>query len=99
MIVSSDALDLSVDFRTLICFVLFALFVGFIAGVIPATYFSKLSPIQALKIQPIGKGFAKFNLRKALIVSQFALSLGFIMGVVVIFSQYRYTLNYDFGFT
>ncbi len=99
MIVSSDALDLTVDFRTLICFVFFALFVGFIAGVIPAAYFSKLNPIQALKIQPIGKGFAKFNLRKALIVSQFALSLGFIMGVVVVFSQYRYTLNYDFGFT
>src|SRR5437879_4991758 len=98
MIVSSDALDLTVDFRTIICFVLFALFVGIIAGAIPAVYFSKLNPIQALKAQPVRKGFDKFNLRKMLIVSQFALSLGFIMGVVIVFSQYRYTLNYDFGF-
>jgi len=68
------------------------------AGFIPALYFSKLNPIEALKSRPIGKGFAKFNFRKVLIVSQFALSLGFIMGVVVVLNQYRYSLNYDFGF-
>ena len=31
-------------------------------------------------------------------VMQFALSLGFIMGVVIIFKQYRSSLNYNFGF-
>ncbi len=98
MMVNSDGLDLTPTLRTISAFVLFALFVGFIAGIIPAVYFSKLSPIQALKNKPIGKGLARFNFRKALIVSQFALSLGFIMGVVIVLNQYRYSLNYDFGF-
>ncbi|MBI3482069.1 MAG: ABC transporter permease, partial [Bacteroidetes bacterium] len=98
MLVSSDGLELTPDLRTIAGFILFALLVGLIAGVIPAIYFSKLNPIQALKNKSVGRGFAKFNLRKALIVTQFALSLGFIMGVVIVFSQYRYTLNYDFGF-
>jgi ABC-type antimicrobial peptide transport system permease subunit len=98
MIVSSDALELTPTLETILYFIGFALIVGFIAGVIPALYFSKLSPIEALKNKPIGKGVAKFNLRKALIVFQFALSLGFIMGVVIVFNQYRYSLNFDFGF-
>ncbi|GHN00847.1 ABC transporter permease [Cytophagales bacterium WSM2-2] len=98
MIVSSETLDLNPDFRTLIFFIGFALIVGLITGIVPAVYFSKLNPIQALKTQPTGKGFGKFNLRKALIVSQFALSFGFIMGVVVVLNQYRYSLNHDFGF-
>lgn len=98
MMVSSDGLELKLDFRTIGYFIVFALLVGLFAGVVPAIYFSKLNPIQALKAQPTGKGFTKFNFRKALIVSQFALSLGFIMGVVVVFSQYRFTINYDFGF-
>jgi putative ABC transport system permease protein len=98
MMVSPEGLDLSLDVRTLVCFAVFALLVGFVAGAIPAVYFSKLNPIQALKAQPTGRGFAKFNFKKMLIVTQFALSLGFIMGVIVVFSQYRYTVNYDFGF-
>ncbi len=98
MIVGADSLDLSPTLITISFFVLFALFVGFVAGVIPAVYFSKLNPIEALKSKPIGKGIAKLNFRKVLIVFQFALSLGFIMGVVVVLNQYRYSLNYDFGF-
>jgi len=98
MIVGADSLDLSPTLITISCFVLFALLVGFVAGFIPAVYFSKLNPIEALKSKPIGKGIAKLNFRKVLIVFQFALSLGFIMGVVVVLNQYRYSLNYDFGF-
>ncbi|MBS1681047.1 MAG: ABC transporter permease [Bacteroidetes bacterium] len=94
----SSTLSLNLDARSITAFILFALVVGLIAGAVPATYFAKLNPIQALKLQPIGKGIAKFNLRKTLIVLQFALSLGFIMGVVTVISQYRYTVNFDFGF-
>jgi putative ABC transport system permease protein len=98
MIVGAESLDLSPTLVTILCFVLFAILVGFVAGVIPAVYFSKLNPIEALKSKPIGKGFAKLNFRKVLVVFQFALSLGFIMGVVVMLNQYRHSLNYDFGF-
>ena len=95
----STTLDLSLSFQTVIYFLLFALFVGLTAGLVPALYFSKLNPIEALKSKPLPqKGLSRFTLRKSLIVLQFALSLGFIMSVVVVLSQYRYAMNFDFGF-
>jgi putative ABC transport system permease protein len=98
MLVDSSAVDLTPDLTTVIYFVGFAIFVGFIAGIVPAIYFAKLTPVQALKTQPVSKGFTAINFRKVLIVSQFALSLGFIMSVVIVFNQYRQTLNHNFGF-
>ncbi len=92
-----DVLDLDTNARTIIYFVLFALVVGVFTGIVPGLYFAKLNPIQALKSKLTGSN-AKFNIRKTLIVSQFALSLGFIMSVVIVLSQYRQSLNYNFGF-
>lgn len=100
MIVSGTrTLDLDPDFQTILYFILFALGVGIIAGIVPAIYFSKLNPIQALKSKPTSKGFTNITFKKVLVVSQFALSLGFIMGVVIVLNQYRYSMNFDFGFT
>jgi putative ABC transport system permease protein len=99
MIVSSHALDLTADPRTIGYFILFALFTGLIAGLIPAIYFSRLNPVQALKNTATVKTIKGFSFQKLLVVSQFALSLGFIMGVVIVLKQYRASLNYDFGFS
>jgi putative ABC transport system permease protein len=92
-----EPLDLRPTFETLVYFVLFALFIGFAAGFVPAMYFSRLNPIQALKAKATS-GKSRFTLRKVLIAGQFTLSLGFIMAVVVVLSQYRYVMNFDFGF-
>ena len=93
----AETLSLDINIQTLSYFLLFAVFVGAIAGIVPALYFSKLSPIQALKGKPVGKR-SGVGFRKVLIVSQFALSLGFITGVVIVLNQYRQTMSYDFGF-
>jgi putative ABC transport system permease protein len=85
------------DFKTICFFIVFAVMVGFGAGLVPALYFSRLNPVQALKFR-FNSRSSKFSFRKILTVAQFALSLGFIMGVVIIFGQYRKTLSYDFGF-
>lgn len=98
MLVSSEALDLSTNLTMGIYFVLFALIVGFFAGGVPALYFSRLNPVQALKNSTPVKSLSGFSFRKVMTVLQFALSLGFIMGVVIIFKQYRTNLNYNFGF-
>lgn len=97
MIAHSEALNLDPTPMTIVLFIAFALLVGAAAGVVPALYFSKLNPIQALKSK-LENTRSKFTLRKALIVFQFALSLGFITGVVIVFNQYRESLNYNFGF-
>jgi putative ABC transport system permease protein len=98
MLVSSNGLELVADPLTILYFVLFAIVVGVFAGIVPALYFSKLNPVQALKNSAALKSIKGLSFQKILVVSQFALSLGFIMGVVIVLEQYRATLNYDFGF-
>jgi putative ABC transport system permease protein len=98
LLVSADGLELVADLETIIYFLLFAVFTGFMAGVIPAAYFSKLNPVQALKNVGAPKSLRKFSFQKSLVVVQFALSLGFIMAVIIVLKQYRETLNYDLGF-
>ncbi len=96
---SHDWIDLNPTLGTLVGFIFFALLVGFVAGIVPALHFSKISPIQALKgKEPQTKKGGRFSLRKVVITSQFILSMGFIMAVMIMVQQYRYSINYDFGF-
>ncbi len=96
---SPDTMDLTPTPLTVIYFILFALLVGFIAGVVPAFYFSRLQPVVALKGKPQGETTGvRFSIRNIVITVQFILSLGFIMAVVIMFQQYNYSVNYDFGF-
>lgn len=97
MMVSGSALDLSITWRMFFWFVVFAVVTGLVAGIFPAMHFARINPMQALKNKVVGKGSLK-NLRKGLSIFQFALSFGFILTLVVFSRQYRYSLNFDFGF-
>jgi ABC-type antimicrobial peptide transport system permease subunit len=54
--------------------------------------------VTALKGPSSMKIFGKTSFKKILIVAQFTMSLFFIVGVVVIFKQVKYSMNYDMGF-
>ncbi len=98
MMVASSSIDLSLTWRTVIWFFLFALATGILAGIFPAFYFGRLNPIQALK-NKIHGGASAMRVRKTLTVFQFALSFGFILSLVVFSHQYQYSIDFDFGFT
>jgi putative ABC transport system permease protein len=94
-----DSVDLNPTVGTFIGFLFFALLVGFVAGIVPALHFSKIGPIHALKGKELQtKKGSRFTLRKIVITSQFILSLGFTMAIVIMVQQYRYSVNYNFGF-
>ncbi|GAB5529998.1 MAG: ABC transporter permease [Roseivirga sp.] len=78
--------------------VLFALTVGLLAGLLPATFLSKLKTNEVLKGVGKVKLFSGMTLRKGLTVLQFALSIGLIMSAVLMNKQYQFALNYDLGF-
>jgi len=82
----------------IIAFIMFAIVTGVLAGIVPAAYFSKIDPVTALKGASSMKLFGKTSFKKVLIVAQFSLSLFFIIGVVVLFKQVNYSMNYDMGF-
>ncbi len=98
MMAHGDSLDLSLTFERFLYFLLFAIFVGFVAGLFPAMHFSRLNPIDAIKNNVPTKRFSGIRIRKALIVLQFGLCLFFILTLVIYNKQYRYAMNFDLGF-
>ena len=98
VLAEGDSINFELTTTTVIAFVVFAVVTGVLAGIVPATYFSKINPVTALKGGTNLKLFGKTSFKKVLIVSQFALSLFFILGVVVQFRQFRHSLNYNMGF-
>jgi putative ABC transport system permease protein len=91
-------LDLSLTWEMLVMFLLFTVVAGFLTGVFPALHFAGLNPIQALRGKSNARGSSRMRTRRMLIIFQFALSFCFIVLLIVFSRQYRYTLNFDFGF-
>ena len=75
----------------------FGLGVGIIAGSYPAFVLSSFLPTQVMKGDWI-PGSKHVGLRKALVVFQFAISIAFITGTVVVQEQLAYIRNKDLGF-
>lgn len=94
----SQILGIHNGLSTYTIFLVFSVFIGVVAGLFPAIYMSKLNPASILKDISKIKLFAKLNLRKALIVVQFTLSLLFIISATILHSQFKYSLNFDLGF-
>ena len=94
---TSFIMDLAPTLETYIGFIFFALLVGVAAGIIPALYFSQIATVNALKGKELPRK-SRFSFRKIIITSQFILSLGFIMAVIIAIRMYNYNVNYDFGF-
>lgn len=74
-----------------------SLLLGVVAGFFPALYLSSFKPIAVLKGLKLADRGA-LNLRKALVVVQFSISIVLIIGAVVISQQMHYLRSAKLGF-
>ncbi len=84
--------------QTILFLASIALGTALLAGFYPSFVLSSFLPALILKGQPSSAGMQRGLMRKALIVFQFAVSLVFILGTVLVSRQIGYMRHKDLGF-
>lgn len=85
------------DWHALTIFLLAIFGVGVVAGLYPSFFLSHFKPIEVMK-GSLSKGSKGSNLRGALVVFQFTISIVLIVGTLVISQQMNFVLNQKIGF-
>ncbi|WP_026967503.1 ABC transporter permease [Algoriphagus terrigena] len=91
-------ISFSQSLPAILIFLAFSILVGVVAGVLPAIYVAKLNPVNLFNKLSGVRVFKSMGIRNILLVIQFSISLIFIVSVVLIQSQARHMLNFDYGF-
>lgn len=96
-----DDKNITMDFRwtNVIYFLGFAVAIGLVSGLLPSLVLSKLKAISVLTDITKLRLFKGLNLRRVLIVIQFAMSMALIIGATIVYKQYNFAINYELGFT
>ncbi len=93
-----ELLKLNITPTLTLYFILFAVFIGIVAGIFPALYFSKINAVQVLKGLSQVRFAGRLTTRKVLIVFQYCISLMLITGTLIMYKQYHHFLDYDLGY-
>jgi putative ABC transport system permease protein len=95
--ISAADISFKTDTTGVLLFIGFAIVLGLLAGIMPATVLSRIKPLMLMqKLQSI-KLFRHLGLRKTLLVIQFMISLIFISLVTITYRQMEYGININFG--
>ena len=89
---------LAINTKIVVLFILFAVVVGVVAGLVPAWIISKTKLLDVLKGISVSKSKSRFHPKKLLLGFQFSLSIAFTILVIASFRQYQFALNFDLGF-
>ncbi|WP_394176058.1 ABC transporter permease [Thalassotalea litorea] len=96
--VLNQQLAVSYDLNTIASLLLLATSVGVLSGLYPAFILSGFRPATVLKANKSAETGASLKLRAALVIFQFAVSIGLFVSTSVVYSQMQYAKQMDAGF-
>lgn len=91
-------ISLTQNISLYLVFVAFSILIGLLAGALPSAYISAFNPVVMMRNFGSIKLFKRFTLRKVLLITQFTVSLIFIVSTVVLYLQTNHILHFDYGF-
>jgi len=91
-------LNLLQDLPLLLSLVGVVLFVGIISGMYPAAFLSRFLPARILKANKSSDAEGGGSFRSALVIFQFAISIGLVASTAVVYGQTLYAQNMDVGY-
>lgn len=94
---ASINLSFLTDYRLWLALAGIIVFTGLFAGSYPAFYLSAFKPVSVIKGN-FNSHISAAGIRRFLVVFQFALSIIFISGIIVIYNQLNFIKNKDLGF-
>lgn len=92
------SLNLMSDLPMLLSLIGLAVVVGLVSGSYPATFLSRFLPARILKANKSSDAAGSGSLRSALVVFQFAISIGLAVCTAVVYGQTLYAQNMDVGY-
>lgn len=96
-IITDKSLSLAVSKEVILFLISMFLICGFLAGVYPAVYLSKLDPVNAIKSQKSAGGITGL-IRSFLLYLQLLVSILFLTGTAIVYLQLSFMRNADLGF-
>lgn len=95
--ITGKILELDISMNLLLSIVSIGLITGLISGSYPAFYLSGFKPLNVLKGR-LATSIGELWVRKGLVISQFSLSVIFIVGVLVVNQQMKYIQTKNLGY-
>jgi predicted permease len=96
--VSPQALEFTLDWRSLACALLLSLATALLFGLIPALQGTRVEPTAGVKEERSARGYKRSRLRAFLVVAQIALSLLLLIGTGLFVQSVRKALTTNPGF-
>lgn len=99
ILVKDLSLNIIEDFNLIAIFAVMTLIIGILSGLYPAAILSRFLPASVLKANTSSSSEGSSNLRSALVVFQFSISIGLVICTGVVYGQTLYAKTMDPGYS